>query len=193
MLADWPVPRITRMETLEARDLAELRVPGRPGSLFHDLDRQPTRFLIAGSLYGDAERDDFLGNVRRRFSAGEPVTFVADILTATDVQHVVIERLELAETADVPDQLDYLVVCSESPPPPPPPSLLDALDAGLLDQASALVDAVGDALAVIDALSVPDFGDPTAGLAGILDSARGAVEALSAVTGPLTELFGPGG
>ena len=33
MLADWELPRVTRLETLETRDFLELPVPGRAGSL----------------------------------------------------------------------------------------------------------------------------------------------------------------
>jgi hypothetical protein len=192
VLGDWTVPRLVVLETLEERDLVELAVPGRPGSLFADLERRPMRILLAGSLFGDEARDEFLAQVRERFQNGEPLTFVADILTATDLQHVLIERLELAERADAPDQLDYLIVCVESPPPPPPPSLLGEIDTGLLDAASGLVDTLGDALAALDALSVPDFGDPTAALSGVLDTTRQAVEGLDAVSGTLDELFGEG-
>ena len=192
VLGDWAVPRLVALETLEERDLVELAVPGRPGSLFADLDRRPTRILLAGSLFGDEARDEFLNRVREAFLGGEPLTFVADILTATDLQYVLVERLELAERAEAPDQLDYLIVCVESPPPPPPPSLLGDIDAGLLAAAAGLVDTLGDALAAIDALAVPDFGDPTAGLSGVLDTTREAVEGLGAVSGTLDELFGEG-
>ncbi len=192
VLGDWAIPRISRLESLEQRRLVELEVPGRAGSLLHDLERRAARFLIAGSLHGREETEPFLTEVRSRFLAGEPLTFVADILTATDVEYVVIERLEFAEDAAAPEQLTYLVVCTESPPPPPPPSPLGALDAGLLDQAAGLVEGVGDALAAIDALAVPDFGDPTQALGQVLDGATAAMSTLDAISGPLADLFGEG-
>lgn len=191
-LGDWPVPRLARLEALEERRFAELEVPGRAGSLLHDLERRAARFLLAGSLHGREEIDGFLNEVRDRFAAGEPLPFIADILTATDVEYVVIERLEVAEDAAAPDELDYLLVCRQSSPPPPPPSPLGDLDAGLLDQASGLVDAIGDALAAIDALGVPDFGDPTQALGQVLDGAAGAIATLDALRGPLADLFGEG-
>jgi hypothetical protein len=192
-LGEWVVPRLVALETLEQRDLVELPVPGRPGSLFADLDRAPTRILLAGSVFGDELRDEFLTQVRTAFRDGVPVTFVADILTATDVQHVVIERLEFAERAETPGQLDYLVVCVESPPPPPPPNPLGGIDEGLLAAADGIAGTLGDALAAIDGLSVPEISDPTAGLAGVLGSAGEAIGVLDGITGPLQELFGDGG
>ena len=103
---------------------AEFEVPGRAGSLFQDLDAAPARVAISGSLYGDEDRDDFVEELRGKFRAGEPVTFVADILTATEVRYVIIEAMRLQESGVRPDQTDYLFVLRESPPPPPPPDPL---------------------------------------------------------------------
>ena len=133
--------------------------PGRAGSLYQDLNSGPLRLAITGSLYGDETRDEFLEAVREKFRAGEAITFVADILTATAVQYVVVQELQFAENGTRPDQTDYLIVLSESPPPPPPPDPLGGLDTSLLDQAASLVDSVTGAVDLLDALgNVPDFG-----------------------------------
>ena len=60
----------------------------------------------------------------------------------------------------------------------------------MLDDAAGFVDSVTGALDAIDAMSAPDFTDPTPPLAGVLDGVGGAIEGLDAVTGPLAELFG---
>jgi hypothetical protein len=192
VLGDWAVPRVHTLESLEVRVFAELPLPGRHGSAFHDLDAEPTRVLIAGSLHGDEAREAAVTDVRERFRAGEPLTFVADIVTATEVTHVLIEELRFAEHATAPDQTEYRIVLVESPPPPPPPSLLAGLDASLLDQAAGLIDDVTGALAAIDALAVPDLSDPTTGLRDVLDGTARAIGALEDAAGPLTELFGEG-
>jgi hypothetical protein len=180
------------LASLEVRGFAELPLPGRHGSAFHDLDAEPTRVLIAGSLHGDEARETAVTDVRKRFRSGEPLTFVADIVTATEVAYVLIEELRFAERATAPDETDYRIVLVESPPPPPPPNPLAGLDAALLDQAAGLVDDVTGALAAIDALAVPDLSDPTAGLRDLLDGTARALDALEAATGPLAELFGEG-
>lgn len=193
LLGDWEIPNIAGLETLERRELAELEVPGRVGSLFQDLNAAPTRIAIRGSLYGDERRDEFLGKVREQFRAGEPVTFVADILTATDVQYVLIETMQFAEAGETPDETSFLLLLRESPPAPPPPDPLGGLDAGLLEQAGALVDSVAGALDALDALAnIPDIQDPTPPLNGVVDSAASAVSTIAGVGGALTELFGNG-
>jgi hypothetical protein len=193
LLGDWEIPNIAGLETLEKRELAELEVPGRVGSLFQDLNAAPTRIAIRGSLYGDERRDEFLSKVREQFRAGEPVTFVADILTATDVQYVLIETMQFAEAGETPDETSFLLLLRESPPPPPPPDPLGGLDTGLLEQAGALVDSVAGALEALDALAnIPDIQDPTPPLNGVVDSAATAVSTIAGVGGALTELFGNG-
>jgi hypothetical protein len=193
LLGDWEIPNIAALETLERRDLAELEVPGRVGSLFQDLNAAPTRIAIRGSLFGDDRRDEFLEEVRTKFRAGEPVTFVADILTATDVQYVLIESMQFAESGVTPDETSYLVLLRESPPPPPPPDPLGGLDAGLLEQAGSLVDSVAGALDALDALAnIPDIQDPTPPLRGVTDGASSSVGSIGSVGGSLGSLFGSG-
>lgn len=191
VLGEWEVPRIEAIQTFERRSLVELAVPGRAGSLFQDLNSAPTRVVISGSLYGDEARNEFLEELRGKFRDGEPVTFVADIVTATEVQYVIVETLRFQESATRPDQTDYLFVISESPPPPPPPDPLGALDTGLLDQAGDFLDSVTGALDALDSLGgVPEIQDPTPPLRGTLDGVQAALENMDGVTGALEELFG---
>jgi hypothetical protein len=191
LLGDWEVPNIGVIETLERRELAELEVPGRVGSLFQDMNAAPTRIAIRGSLFGDEKRDEFLGKVRERFRAGEPVTFVADIITATEVQYVLIETMHFAESGELPDETSYFLVLRESPPPPPPPDPLGGLDAGLLDVAGDLLDTVTGALDALDALAnLPELQDPTPPLEGVIDGVSSALEGLGGVTTAISDLFG---
>jgi hypothetical protein len=190
VLGDWEIPHIEVIQTLERRAFVELPVPGRVGSLYQDLNTVPARILIRGSLYGDEKRDNFLAQLRGKFRDGAPVTFVADIVTATSVQYVVIESLHVAESAVHTDQTHYAFVLRESPPPPPPPDPLGGLDAGLLDQAKGLVDAAAGALDAISALSnLPDFGNPTKPLLGAVDAVRAATQGLDGVVAELKGIF----
>lgn len=191
MLGGWEIPRISGIAAHEERTFVELSVPGRVGSIFQDLNAAPMRLSIRGSLLGDEVRNEFLESVREQFKAGEPVTFVADILTATEVQYVVIEQLTFEETAERPDELSYHIVVRESPPPPPPPDPLGGLDAGLLDQAGAFLDTVTGALGAIAALgSIPDIGDPTAELSSAMEGVSGAMAGLDSALEPLRALLG---
>ena len=190
VLGGWEIPHIASIGSLEQRSFAELEVPGKTASLFQDLAATPTRIVIGGSLFGDEDRDDFLQEVRDKFRAGDPVTFVADITTATEIQYVVIETLRFEQSASRPDEIEFLISLRESPPPAPPPA--PSLDDGLLDQAGAFQDSVTGALNASDAVSVPSFGDPTPPLSGTLDGAKAALDGLSDVPGKLTDLFGTG-
>ncbi len=191
VLGDWEVPRVAQLRTEEARKFAELPIPGRQGSVLQDLNAEPTRLFIAGSLFADEERSAFLDEVRGKFRAGEPLTFVADITQATELQFVVIESMRFEQRAEHPDEVFYQLALRESPPPPPPPDPLGGIDAGLLDAAAGFVDGVTGALDALDALAnLPDLSDPSALLGGTLDGVGGAIEQLGSVSTRLTELFG---
>ena len=191
LLGDWEIPRIESIRALEHRTFVEFPVPGRVGSLFQDLNTAPTRLAIAGSLYGDEVRDQFLEDLRGKFQAGEPVTFVADITTATEIQYVIIEELQFAESGRQPDQIDYLILISESPPPPPPPDPLGGIDTSLLDEAGNFLDSVTGALDVLDGLlDLPELSDPTEPLMSTLDGVTSALGELGGITSDLGELFG---
>ena len=192
MLGDWEVPNISSIRTLERRAFVELPVPGRVGSIFQDLNSTPTRIAISGSLFGDQNRDDFLEQVRGKFKDGLPVTFVADIVTATEVQHVIVETLDFHESAQRPDETHFLVVLRESPPPPPSANPLGAIDAGLDLDALGMLDTITGALDVLDGLgSVPDIADPTPPLTGALDGVTAATAGLGDALTPLSDLFAP--
>lgn len=190
VLGDWEIPRIQRMRTNELRRFAELPVPGRSGSLLQDLNSAPTTIEIHGSLFA-AERSEFFTKVREKFSAGERLTFVADITEATDIQYVVIESMQFEESSHFPDQTEYRLSLRESPPPPPPPDPLGGIDDSLLDAAGDFVDGVTDVLDTLDALAnIPDFSDPSALLGGTLDDASNAIGGLADIGGALGNLFG---
>ncbi len=194
----FEIPHIAAIETLERRDFVELRVPGMTGSLLQDLAAQPTRVEIRGSVFGDDDKDAFLNEVRSRFAAGDPITFVGDIVTATEVQYVVIETLHVEETGTRPDQLAFHMILRESPPPPPPGNPLGDLDAGLLDQAAGFADSVAGAAGLVDDLAgaisalgdIPSFGDPTPPLTGALGAVTTATDGLGDATGPLKDAIG---
>lgn len=190
MLGDYELPRVTRLETLEARKLVELAVPGRAGSLFQDLDRQPARILVEGSVFGEQTGLDFLNAVREKYVAGEPLTFTSDIATGTQLQYVLLQQLHVQAEASAPDQIDYAMWLTESPPPPPPGGLLDGIDAGLLDAAAGLVEGAMGAIDAIAALgSIPSLSDPTQPLTGIVGEVGPAFEQLGALGGALRDLL----
>ena len=193
MLGDWEIPKVINLQTLEQRSLVTLPIPGLPSGSYQKLPALPTKVFVAGSVFGEETQTAFLETAREKYIAGEPMTFVADILNGTDVQYVLIEQLKIDVDAQFPDQTSYQMVLTESPPPPPPGGLLDGIDTGLLDQAGNLLDSVTGALDALDALgSIPDLGDPTAPLTGMLDEVEDTMSQLTNATSVITDLFGVG-
>ncbi len=191
VLGDWEIPHIHAIYSTEKRTFSEFQVPGRSGSLLQDMNTEPLKLAITGSLYGEECRDEFFQQVREKFLSGEPLTFTADILTATELQYVVIESLKFHASGNAPDETDFLIVLRESPPPPPPPDPLGGLDSDLLDQAAGFVDSVTGALDALDALGdIPDINDPTPPLRNTLSGVSDAVGGLGDIASSIADLFG---
>jgi hypothetical protein len=193
MLGDWEIPRISLMRTQERRKLQEHQIPGRLGNLFQDLGAEAAEIQIAGSVFQEEERSGFLEAARQRFADAQPMTFVADIIEATEIQFVLIESLVVEQHATRPGELAYRMVLRESPPPPPPEDPFGALDSDLLDQAAGFVDGVTDALDAVAALGdIPDFTDPSSLVGGATDEAGALIDGLGSIGPAVQSLFGSG-
>ena len=179
MIGEWPVPRIERIGTVDRRRLARLSVPGLAGDLHQDLGSHSLAVEIEGSLHGDTERDDFLTHVREPFLAGDPLPFVADILTATQLEQVVIEGLEVEEVNDAARAFRYRIRIRQYVEPPEPPPLVDdlGLDLGAeLDQLAELGLAGLELPTLLG--DIPAIGDPTPPLREALSGVSGALSPL---------------
>lgn len=152
MLDRWEMPGVEAIHVEEQRRLVDHSIPGRTGSLLQDMGSRPARLVIAGSLSEEQDRTGFLEELRRRFASAEPVTFVADITTASTVGYVVVRDLQVRASSGDPSAYHYVVTLVESPPPQPPGNLL-----GLVDQQITL-----------------EAGAAVAGLAGLSDLAADA-------------------
>jgi hypothetical protein len=191
MIGGWEPPRIERIAAVEARRLAVLPVPGLSGDLHQDLGRGALAVEILGSLNTDEARDDFLKQVREKFLAGDPVDFVADIVKESELEQVLIERLELEEAAGVTDAFRYRIVLREYTEPPEPPS--PAADFGAeLDADIGL-----DALAGLDLLDlpaiaadIPQIGDLLAPVRPAADELKQALSGAAGLLDPLKQLLG---
>jgi hypothetical protein len=190
MIGEWEVPRIERVGTVEERRLARLSVPGLAGDLHHDLGRMSVAVEIVGSLHGDEERDDFLEKVRDPFNAGDPVAFVADILTATELEQVLIVGLELEESNDSADSFRYLIRLRQYVEPPEPPPPIDDLGSELGAELDELAGLGLDGLELPNLLGdIPTLGDPTPPLKEALEGVKSAVTPLNDALSSLGEAF----
>ncbi len=107
MLGDVELQLVQKLEAEEDLVLAQHDVPALEGDFLQRLGRRATRFSLTGVLSGP-EVADGLKTLREKFRAAEPVSFVADIATATTVDQVLIEEMgvrepqSLEEWADLP-------------------------------------------------------------------------------------------
>ncbi|MFH1097273.1 MAG: hypothetical protein V1749_07215 [Candidatus Desantisbacteria bacterium] len=132
VLDNWELKGLRQIEINENRVLVEHKIPGLDGSFFQNLGTRPGRIFLSGSIQGDEIREDFLEEIRKKFNAATPVSFIADITTATDIKEVIIENLSFIDTADNPDTICYQISLQEfTPPPPDEGSLLSGLEDGL--------------------------------------------------------------
>jgi hypothetical protein len=130
ILDKFEIKGIQNLSTFENRVLIEHRVPGMVGSLFQDLGAEPTLITIKGSLNYDENRKDVLNleELRKEFQAAQPISFVADITTATSVKEVLIKNIEIRESENWPGYYDYFIELKEHVPEPQTSDIQASID-----------------------------------------------------------------
>ncbi|MHB1063828.1 MAG: peptidoglycan-binding protein, partial [Georgenia sp.] len=133
MLGDLELEQVQVVQTDEDQSVVRHRVPALEGDFLQDLGRRGARLVLTGVLTAP-EVKEHLAELRTRFHAGDPVAFVSDISSATAVDQVLIERMDVRELAGRPAAFEYHLTLRELteatlvgsteiviPPPPPPP------------------------------------------------------------------------
>lgn len=191
MLGDYEIPRIEQIRAVERRRLARLGVPGLAGELQQDLGHDSLAVEIVGSLHGDDAREGFLTDIRERYQAGEPLAFVADITSATNLEQVLIEALEVCEHNEWAGAFRYRLVLRQYVEPPEPPSPIDDLGADLDADLDLLAGLGLDGLELPDLLgAVPSLGDPVAPVLPALDAVKSATAPLKGLLSDLKSTLG---
>jgi hypothetical protein len=192
MIGSWEVPSIERIATREARKISRVAIPGLDGDLQQGLGAASLVVEMVGSLQGDQARDAFLEALREPFRAGQPVSFTADILTASELDQVLIEALDLTEVNEWANSFRYRIVLRQYVEPPAPPTPIDDLGAGLDAELSDLAGVGLDALELPDLLGdLPALADPVAPLQPALEAVRAATGGIgSLLDGLRTRLLG---
>jgi outer membrane protein OmpA-like peptidoglycan-associated protein/peptidoglycan hydrolase-like protein with peptidoglycan-binding domain len=130
MLDDVELQQVQKIESEDEAAVQQHSIPALEGDFLQDLGRRSTRIDLTGVLTGpDAGKG--LQKLREKFQKAEPMSFVADIATATVVDKVMIEQMEVEELAGKPERFAYALSVlefvpppepeTEPPPPPPPP------------------------------------------------------------------------
>ncbi len=190
MLDSWEIPSIESIRCLERRRFVRHGVPGLAGDLHQDLGSESLVVEIRGSLHGDEARDTFFEEIREKFANAEPLSFVADITTATDLEQVIIEDLEVREDNDFSRPFRYRIVLRQYVEPPEPVSSFDDFGAELDPDLDLLAGLGLDGLELPDLLiDIPEIGNPVEPILPALDSTDAAVFGITDVLGQFREKF----
>jgi hypothetical protein len=194
-LGDISLEHLTHVVVRERARIAMHQVPGMSGSLAQVLGRPSVEVAFRGIFYGAGAADDLKG-LRQAHLAGEPIDFFADAVGEGYFAQVLISNLEVAQRAGYLDQFDFSceVVEYVEPPEPALTNPLDELDTSLLDEATAFIDDVQNALEQISQLvdmiaNIPGFGDPTEKLPAMLSSYTTIVDGGGGILTEIRDLF----
>jgi hypothetical protein len=106
MLDGFELQYVQEIECQEEEALAQHGIPALEGDFLEDLGRRAIRVTLAGVLAG-TDAGDNLKALREKFKSGTPVAFVDDIATATTVDKMLIEDLNIREVAGKPERFEY--------------------------------------------------------------------------------------
>lgn len=199
LLGDITLTAVQRVDQFTDAGFRDVAVLGLDGHAQQRSGRPSHRVSIVGVLHGGAALTD-LAALQKLATSGTETTFAADIVTALDLQQVVITRFAAIEAAGRPGVIDIRVELAESPPLPPPAQLsgfggLDGFGLGDLgfdtDILADIADLAGEVAGAIDtALDAIDALNALAGLAnfdygGLLEPVNGVTTAIEDVGGRL--------
>ncbi|NWG18876.1 MAG: hypothetical protein HXY39_00980 [Chloroflexi bacterium] len=189
MFDDFHLPLVQDVRTYEERAWVTHQVPGLDGAAHQHLGRYPAIVVVIGMAVDD-ESLAALEQLREKFQAHAPAPFTADIMTAIDVQQMVIDSLHITELAGKPQQYRYVVRLIEHVPPPP--AVAPGLP-GIDDEAQGLFDNLTGVLG--DLPELPNLLDlnlvnPTEPLRTVVDQFASEAEQIGGALGPLADLLG---
>lgn len=172
LLGEVALTAVQRMEHRLEAGFASQNVIGLPGQVQQHLGRASHTIRIQGTLHGETYADD-LAALQTAAADAAPLTFAADIVTALELNEVVIERFYVAEAAGEYQQATYELWLREDPPLPEPAEVsgFGGLDDFGLGDLGFDTDIMGD------------LTDLAGDIAGAVEGALDAVAALDALAG----------
>src|SRR5437016_4774625 len=140
MLDDIELIQVQEIGTYDRRVLAEHKPPGMAGSLLQNLGRRPARVVLWGVATG-SNALGFTEKLDGKFRAGKPVPFIADIVTDSQIQQVLIDDLRFQDLAGKPERFAYVLTLREFIEPVEPEEA-SPLDDSILDDSKSLMDQI---------------------------------------------------
>jgi hypothetical protein len=174
MIDDIELKAVQQIRQETDQDFGRQRAIGLDGTLHQKMGRRSHRVWLWGYLLPATAVDD-LKKLQDKASQGGEVTFTADIVTALQVEKMVIESFQAEQQIGPAGQTAYAITLAESPPLPPPAETSSF--GGLGDFGAG--DLGFDAGALGGVLS--DIQDQAGSLSEMADKALDAVQQLGAL------------
>lgn len=186
-LGKLQLTKIHQIRTLETAHFVYQRVPGKAGSAAQDLGRASVRLQIEGIFYGP-NRHDEIEQLRTLYLKREPIDFIADLVKQYYVSQVILERFDVTEAAEQPEQFSYSLIISEYVLPPKTPDTT-AMAKNIKVEAKAMLEIA----TLPEALSfgaLPEISNPFVPLKSALDPVKEATSGLQDSVSGLKTLLG---
>jgi len=183
MLEDIELQHVQKIEVDGDQVLIQHSVPALEGDFLQRLGRRGTQITITGVLTGP-EAGDGLKNLRDKFRAAEPVSFVADIAAAIQVDQVLIEEMGVRELAGKPERFEYAFTLREYIPPAPLEAVtVQQIDEQTQEQASEIssqqVDNIAEGTGTLEVQVDIEDGEDYTGIVVVVEGETSDGEAFS--------------
>jgi hypothetical protein len=166
-LGSLTIDHLTHVSVREVARIETRHVPGMAGSLSQVMGRPSVEVAFVGIVYGETPGDE-LQSIRDAYLAQEPLGFFTESVGEGYFADVLIRSLEVSQRVSQPNELDFQCLVTEyvEPPEPAVADPFGGINTDLLDEATAFIDDVQNALEQVSQLTdlltgFPDFADPT--------------------------------
>ena len=129
MLGDLELQQVQQLDIEADQVLTEHDIPALEGNFYQPEGRRGSLITVSGVLTGVSIEEDDEANpatdlkaLREKFKDAQPLSFVSDIISATDLDEVLIEDMEITEIAGKPNRFEYAFRLREYTPAPSEPT-----------------------------------------------------------------------
>lgn len=185
-LAGIELQRVHRIQTLEQNHFVYHRIPGMQGNLVQNLGRDSVRLQIQGIFYG-IKAQESLEALRKVYKEQKPVDFMADVVGQAYFSQVTIERFEVVQSSQEPDQFSYSLAIAEYAPIAPQTSATN-IDNNIKKDAAGFMTAalLPDALQMG---AMPEITNPVEPLKPALEPIQETITTLDESLAELKKIF----
>lgn len=185
--------RVHRLVTLEQANWVSHNVPGMVGNIVQDLGRDSVHIEISGIFYGAETANQDLEKLRQVYKKRQPVDFLAEIVGQAYFSLVIVDKFEVFQLAEEPEQFSYTIAIAEYVNPTKKTQTAGKGVAKVNQSTKLEAKNKIDVVSLPDALqlgTLPEITNPIEPLKVALDPVKEATKSLDEVTTGLKAIFG---